>query len=186
MSVYVNKPDGNNWLLVSQDSKYLYTEAGASTAFKMGDYSFIVTLSDGFFFGPDSTDYPLSVTIFPKPNSLPYFAAPGLQSIEFELEKKVLYDLPPFADDDGDTVSMTLNNENAPWLLYWLDATHNALIVLEGTTQGFQMLGNYYVSLTLEDDSKYSQPRTQVFNLTVSIVSPDAPKLEGIQTEFVI
>ena len=54
-TVTLDAPDGNDWLKVSLDSKQLYTEAGQSTAFKMGVYMFTVKLNDGYFFGPNET-----------------------------------------------------------------------------------------------------------------------------------
>lgn len=59
-------------------------------------------------------------------------------------------------------------------------------MVLENSTNDPNMLGDYEIFVTLEDNSKYGQPRTQTFNLTVSIMSPDQPTMPGLQTEFII
>ena len=60
----------------------------------MGVYSFTVTLIDGYFFGPNQTEYSLKVTIVPKPNNLPYFDPP-LEPLSFELGKLFRFNLPP-------------------------------------------------------------------------------------------
>ena len=183
MTVFVDAPDGNDWLLVSEDSRQLYTAAGSSTAFKMGTYAFKLKLNDGYFFGPNETEYDLKVTIVEKPNNLPYFDPP-LEPLSFELGKLFRYKFPALADDDGDSVSITVDNSNADWILHWLSLKE--LVVLEGSTNDPSFLGSYEIFVTLEDDSKYGQPRTQTFNLTVSVTSPDPPALEGLQTEFTI
>ena len=86
LSVKVSSSQADtSWLKVSADSKQLYTDAGTSTAFKMGTYSFAVGLNDGFLFGDNETEYALKVTILPRPNQLPYFAAPGLLPQEIEM-----------------------------------------------------------------------------------------------------
>ena len=142
---------GNTWLKVSSDSKELYTEAGASTAFKMGTYSFTVKLNDGFLFGDNETDYPLTVTILPKPNQLPYFVAPGLLPQKIEMGQTWRYSLPATADDDGDNVTLTLDTSSTTWMFF----NQNTLIVLEGATNDPALLGDYVFPITLEDDSQY-------------------------------
>ena len=48
MTVKLENDSGIEWLLLSEDQKRVYTEAGLSTAMKMGNYVFNVVLNDGY------------------------------------------------------------------------------------------------------------------------------------------
>ena len=99
--------------------KRLYAEAGESTssAELLGDHSFTIYLNDGYTLGENETQSTFVVTITPRPNNLPYFAQPGLKPQRFYCEDEFVYTLPQTADEDPlDTVSVTLDNSEAPWV----------------------------------------------------------------------
>ena len=69
--------------------------------------------------------------------------------------------LPETVDEDGDAVTVTLENSAAPWLT--LSEDQKRLEVAALATYGLEFVKTYDVTLTLEDDSAYGRPRTQSF-----------------------
>ena len=82
----------------------------------MGKYVFYLVLNDGYLFGANEATFPLEVEIIARINSMPYFSAPGLTPQQFYCEDAFTYVLPEPTDDDNDSVTVSFDNFETPWI----------------------------------------------------------------------
>lgn len=87
-------------------------------------------------------------------NLLPYFAEDLPTSITFAAEKEFVFKLPEIKDENGDKITVTLDQEKIPWMSY--DEALNSLIVKKDTTTDDDF-GEYDVILTLNDGFQFGQ-----------------------------